>query len=127
MSDPKGLTRNLGLDLVRVTEMVALAVGRWMGLGNRMDADADAIATTLAALNTLDMDGLIVIGEESKSGLHSPLDSGQRVGNGNAQAGRLVGTVRPRWLLVANADDRSGQRRTTKRCPIGATARRQRC
>ncbi len=90
MSDPKGLTRNLGLDLVRVTEMVALAVGRWMGLGNRMEADAVAIATALEALNALDMDGWIVIGEESKSGLHSPLDSGQRVGNGNGPAMDVV-------------------------------------
>lgn len=90
MSDAKGLTRNLGLDLVRVTEMVALAVGRWMGLGNRLEADAAAIATTVEALNTLDMDGWIVIGEESKSGLHSPLDSGQRVGNGNGPAMDVV-------------------------------------
>ena len=90
MSDPKGLTRNLGLDLVRVTELVALAMGRWMGLGTRLEADAAAIAAMVEALNALDMDGTIVIGEEAKSGLHSPLDSGQRVGNGNGPAMDVV-------------------------------------
>ena len=90
MSDPKGLTRNLGLDLVRVTELVALAMGRWMGLGTRLEADAAAIATMVEALNALDMDGTIVIGEEAKSGLHSPLDSGQRIGNGNGPAMDVV-------------------------------------
>jgi fructose-1,6-bisphosphatase II len=42
------------------------------------------------ALNTLDMDGHIVIGEEGKVGRHSPLDSGQKVGTGNGPAMDVV-------------------------------------
>ncbi len=76
------LRRNLGLDLVRVTEATAIQAGRWMGLGKRAEADQTAIATMLAGLNELDMNGHIVIGEESKSGVHTPLDSGNAVGNG---------------------------------------------
>jgi len=74
--------RNLGLDLVRVTEAAALAAGRWMGRGDRPSADKAASEAMFAALNTLDMDGHIVVGEERRVGFHSPLDSGQKVGNG---------------------------------------------
>jgi len=76
------LRRNLGLDLVRVTEATAIQAGRWMGLGRRAEADETAIRAMLTGLNDLDMNGRIVIGEESKSGLHTPLDSGNPVGNG---------------------------------------------
>ncbi|MBN1246282.1 MAG: class II fructose-bisphosphatase [Anaerolineae bacterium] len=75
--------RNLGLDLVRVTEAAALAAGRWMGLGEPEKANHDAETAMYEALNTLDMDGCIVIGQEGRLGVHSPLDTGQRVGNGN--------------------------------------------
>jgi fructose-1,6-bisphosphatase II len=68
------------LDLVRVTEAAALAAGRWMGLGEREKANEDANAAMCKALNALDMDGWIVIGEEGRLGTHSPLDTGQRVG-----------------------------------------------
>ena len=75
-------SRNLGLDLVRVTEAAALSAGRWMGLGRRDEADQAAVEAMVEAFNTLDMDGLIVIGEEGKLSTHSLLDSGQRIGNG---------------------------------------------
>lgn len=84
------LERNLGLDLVRVTEWTALQAGRWMGLGNRIEADRVATEAMLAALNELEMDGYIVIGEESKSGRHSPLDTGNRVGKGDGPAMDVV-------------------------------------
>ena len=74
--------RNLGLDMVRVTEAAALAAGRWMGRGDRISADKAASEAMFAALNTLDMDGRIVIGEENRVGISSSLDSGQRVGTG---------------------------------------------
>ncbi len=76
------LRRNLGLDLVRVTEATAIQAARWMGLGLRREADQAANDAMYHGLNSLDMNGYIVIGEESKSGLHSPLDSGNWVGNG---------------------------------------------
>jgi len=90
MSDVKGKyamnkqsPHNLGLDLVRVTEAAALAAGRWMGLGEPGKANDDAGAAMYTALNALDMDGCIVIGEEGRVGTHSPLDTGQRVGTGD--------------------------------------------
>ncbi|RUA17969.1 MAG: class II fructose-bisphosphatase [Clostridia bacterium] len=76
------LRRNLGLDLVRVTESTAIHAGRWMGLGKRIEADHTAIETMHHCLSAIEMNGRIVIGEESKSGLHSPLDTGNFVGNG---------------------------------------------
>lgn len=82
--------RNLGLDLVRATEAAALKAGRWMGLGKPDEADCDAADAMFAALNTLDMQGRIVIGEEAKLGRHSPLDSGTVVGTGD---GPLVDVV----------------------------------
>jgi fructose-1,6-bisphosphatase II len=82
--------RNLGLDLVRVTEAAALAAGRWMGRGDRVSADQAASEAMFAALNTLDMDGRVVIGEEKRVGMHSSLDSGQRVGTGYGPAVDVV-------------------------------------
>lgn len=79
-------TRNLGLDVVRVTEAAALAASRWMGRGKPDEADCDAADAMVAALNTLEMQGRIVIGEEGKLGRHSPLDSGVHVGTGNGPA-----------------------------------------
>lgn len=75
--------RNLGLDLVRVTEAAALSAGRWAGLGSRSQAYRAAVQAMAQALNTLDMDGRIVIGEEGRLGEHSPLDTGLRVGTGD--------------------------------------------
>jgi fructose-1,6-bisphosphatase II len=75
--------RNLGLDLVRATEAAALAASRWMGLGKADEADCDAADAMVNTLNTLDMQGRVVIGEEGKLGRHSALDSGASVGTGN--------------------------------------------
>jgi fructose-1,6-bisphosphatase II len=77
------LSRNLGLDLVRVTEAAALAAGRWMGFGDPDGADRAATEAMIAAFAGVDIDGYIVIGEETKLGTHSPLDTGNRVGNRN--------------------------------------------
>ncbi len=76
-------SRNIGLDLVRVTEATALAAGRWLGLGNREGAHRAATEAMAKAINIVDMDGCIVIGEEGRLGEHTPLDSGQKVGTGN--------------------------------------------
>ncbi len=75
--------RNLGLDLVRATEAAALVATRWMGLGKADEADNDATEAMVRTLNTLDMEGRIVIGEEGKLGRHSALDSGASVGTGD--------------------------------------------
>jgi len=75
--------RNIGLDLVRVTETVALAAGRWIGSGDFASTHRAASRAMVAALNTLDMDGRIVIGEESRFGEEPLLRSGQKVGSGD--------------------------------------------
>ncbi len=98
--------RNFGLDLMRATEAAALAAGRWMGLGKRDDADQVATEAMVKALNTLDMNGYIVIGEEGKLGTHSPLDSGQRVGTGNGpEMDVVVDPIEGRNLLARGHPD----------------------
>jgi fructose-1,6-bisphosphatase II len=98
--------RNLGLDLVRVTEAAALAAGRWMGLGERDKANQDAITAMHRALNTLDMDGRILIGKEGRLGTHSPLDTDQCVGNGEGpETDVIVDPIDGRTLLARGHPD----------------------
>ncbi len=59
-------SRNLALDLVRVTESAALAAGRFMGRGDKNKADAAAVDGMRLMLNTVQMIGTIVIGEGEK-------------------------------------------------------------
>src|SRR5512137_262053 len=84
------LFQNIGLDLVRVTEATALTAGRWLGLGKREEAHRAATEAMHEALNHVNIDGLIVIGEEGRLGEHTPLDTGQRVGNGHGPAVDVV-------------------------------------
>lgn len=77
-------SRNIGLDLVRVTETAALAAGRWIGSGDYNAAHRAATRAMRAALNTLEMDGRIAIGEENRLGDEEiSLSHGERVGTGN--------------------------------------------
>jgi fructose-1,6-bisphosphatase II len=82
--------RNIGLDLVRVTETTALAAGRWIGSGNYESAHRHASKAMADALSTLEMDGHIVVGEEGRLGDEEPLKSGQRVGTGRGPALDIV-------------------------------------
>jgi fructose-1,6-bisphosphatase II len=76
-------TRNLALELARVTEAGALAAGRFMGRGDKEAADAAAVNAMRIVLQTVDMNGVIVIGEGEKD--HAPmLYNGEVVGNGSA-------------------------------------------
>jgi fructose-1,6-bisphosphatase II len=86
----QSLPRNSGLDLVRATEAAALSAGRWMGFGQRDEADHHAILAMHEALNMLNIDGRIVIGEEGKLGESSVLASGQKVGSGQGPAVDVV-------------------------------------
>lgn len=58
--------RNLAMELARVTEAAAMAAGRWMGRGNKEAADQAAVDAMRLVLNSVDMDGVIVIGEGEK-------------------------------------------------------------
>jgi len=76
-------TRNLALELVRVTEAAALSAGRFMGRGDKEAADGAAVNAMRLILQTVDMNGIIVIGEGEKD--NAPmLYNGEKVGNGSA-------------------------------------------
>jgi fructose-1,6-bisphosphatase II len=76
-------TRNLALDLVRVTEAAALAAGRFMGRGDKNRADGAAVDAMRLLLNTVEMDGVIVIGEGEKD--EAPmLFNGEKLGTGQS-------------------------------------------
>jgi fructose-1,6-bisphosphatase II / sedoheptulose-1,7-bisphosphatase len=63
-NNPEAVTdRNLALELVRVTEAAALAASRWIGLGQKNDADGAAVEAMRKAFDTVDIDGTVVIGE----------------------------------------------------------------
>lgn len=60
------IDRNLALELVRVTEAAALMAGRWMGRGDKIAADQAAVDAMRSVLDTIQMEGHVVIGEGSK-------------------------------------------------------------
>jgi fructose-1,6-bisphosphatase II len=73
--------RNLALELVRVTEAAALGAGRWVGRGDKIAADQAAVDGMRAMLDSVSMDGVVVIGEGEKD--EAPmLYNGERVGDG---------------------------------------------
>ncbi|HEY3491596.1 MAG TPA: fructose-bisphosphatase class II, partial [Solirubrobacterales bacterium] len=55
--------RNLALELVRVTEAAALASARWVGRGDKIAADQAAVDAMRHVLDSVSMDGTVVIGE----------------------------------------------------------------
>jgi fructose-1,6-bisphosphatase II len=80
MAEP--IERNLGLDLVRVTETAALGAARWLGRGDKEAVDQAAVDGMRLHLSTIDIDGQVVIGEGEKD--EAPmLFNGERVGNGS--------------------------------------------
>ena len=73
--------RNLALELVRVTESAAMGAGRWVGRGDKIAADQAAVDAMRAMLDSVSMDGLVVIGEGEKD--EAPmLYNGESVGDG---------------------------------------------
>jgi len=73
--------RELALELVRATEVAALAAGRWMGNANKEAGDQAAVDGMREMLNGVAMDGVVVIGEGEKD--EAPmLYNGERVGTG---------------------------------------------
>src|SRR2546429_3103779 len=73
--------RNLALELVRVTEAAAMGAGRWIGRGDKEAADQAAVDGMRAMLDTVNMAGVVVIGEGEKD--EAPmLYNGEEVGDG---------------------------------------------
>jgi fructose-1,6-bisphosphatase II len=78
---PPDPDRNLALELVRVTEAAAIAAGRFMGRGDKERVDKAAVDAMRPVLASIDMDGIVVIGEGEKD--EAPmLYNGEQVGNG---------------------------------------------
>jgi len=77
--------RNLALELARVTEAGAMAAARWVGLGDKNGADGAAVQAMRALINTVSMNGVVVIGEGEKD--RAPmLYNGEQVGDGSGPA-----------------------------------------
>src|ERR1044072_4623295 len=74
--------RNLALELVRVTEAAALAAARWVGRGDKIAADQAAVDAMRFVLDSVAMDGVVVIGEGEKD--EAPmLYNGEQIGDGS--------------------------------------------
>jgi fructose-1,6-bisphosphatase II len=85
-SEPDQLpSRNLALELVRVTETAAIAASRWIGRGEKNLADQAAVDAMRRMIGTVAMSGLVVIGEGEKD--NAPmLYNGEKVGDGSGPA-----------------------------------------
>ena len=107
--------RNLGMELVRVTEAAALAAARWQGRGAKEDGDQAAVDAMRTVLGSVEMQGYVVIGEGEKD--EAPmLYNGEDVGTGADPAmdiavdpvdgTRLLAEGRPGSLAVIAAAPR---------------------
>ncbi|HEX6424454.1 MAG TPA: class II fructose-bisphosphatase [Acidimicrobiales bacterium] len=82
MTEKQRPDRNLAMELVRVTEAASLAASRWMGRGDKHGADGAAVDAMRIVLDTVPMDGVVVIGEGEKD--EAPmLYNGERIGDGS--------------------------------------------
>ena len=81
MPETSKMDRNLALEAVRVTEAAALAASKLMGRGDEKKADQAAVDAMRRALNSLSIDGTVVIGEGERD--EAPmLYIGEKVGRG---------------------------------------------
>jgi fructose-1,6-bisphosphatase II len=81
MSTSEPLDRNIAFELARVTEAAAMAAARLQGRGDKNAADAAAVQAMRHTLASVDMDGVVVIGEGEKD--EAPmLYIGEEIGNG---------------------------------------------
>ena len=85
LKDQDIMDRHFALEAVRVTEAAALACSHWIGRGKEKDADQAAVNAMRQALNTLQIDGTVVIGEGERD--KAPmLYIGEKVGTGEGPA-----------------------------------------
>jgi len=107
---------NLSLEFVRVTERAAIAAARTMGQGDRKYADQVAVEAMRKEMETVDMDGTIVIGEGERD--EAPmLFIGEKVGHGGdpvdiavdpLEGTNLCATGAPNAIAVLAASDKGG-------------------
>jgi fructose-1,6-bisphosphatase II len=74
--------RNLAMELARVTEAGAMASARWVGRGDKNGADGAAVNAMRQLINTVSMNGVVVIGEGEKDAAPM-LYNGEHVGDGS--------------------------------------------
>ena len=86
------MERNLALEVVRATEAAALAASRFIGKGDERMADRAACDAMRKTLNSVAMDGKIVIGE-GKEGDAEFLYEGEIVGTGAGTAGNTLADI----------------------------------
>jgi fructose-1,6-bisphosphatase II len=109
---PERVDRNLGMELVRVTEAAALSAAPFMGRGDGKAGDGAAVNAMRAVLSTVRMRGRVVIGEGEKD--EAPmLYNGEEVGTGEApeldlavdpvEGTRLLALGRPNAIAVIAA------------------------
>ena len=107
--------RNLALELVRVTEAAAMGAGRWIGRGDKIAADQGAVDAMRSMLDTVVMDGVVVIGEGEKD--EAPmLFNGEHVGGGGGshvdvavdplEGTRLIALGQPNAIAVIAVAER---------------------
>jgi fructose-1,6-bisphosphatase II len=107
--------RNLAMELVRATESAAMAAGRWMGRNQKEAGDQAAVDAMRLMLSSVEMDGVVVIGEGEKD--EAPmLYNGEHVGTGQPpemdiavdpiDGTRLLAEGRPGALAVIAAAPR---------------------
>jgi fructose-1,6-bisphosphatase II len=88
------MDRNLALNLVRVTEAAALGAAKYMGRGDKIQADQAAVDGMRSMFDTLNIDGVVVIGEGEMD--EAPmLYIGERIGKASEGAPKLDIAVDP--------------------------------
>jgi fructose-1,6-bisphosphatase II len=109
------ISRNISLELARCTEAAALMSSRWMGRGDKENADQAAVDAMRQLLNTIHMDATVVIGEGDKD--EAPmLYVGERLGCSDepvvdiavdpVEGTRLVAQGQPNALCVIAVAER---------------------
>jgi fructose-1,6-bisphosphatase II len=103
------------MELVRVTEAAALGAAGWVGRGEKESADQAAVDAMRLMLDTVSMDGVVVIGEGEKD--EAPmLYNGEQIGNGQPpqvdvavdplEGTRLTATGQPNAIAVIAVAER---------------------
>lgn len=93
------ILRNLGLSILRATEAAALVSARWVGRGELEKPDTLAAQAVEAVLDTVPIEGVVVIGEEQRQA-GVPLTGGSLVGCGGPAMDVLVDSVEGIRLLA---------------------------
>src|ERR1043166_10184646 len=103
---------DLSLDFLRVVEQAAIACAHTMGQGDRHNSDHVAVEAMRAVLDTVPIDGTIVIGEGERD--EAPmLYIGEKVGLVNAKGIKSLGLVRFSEVDIA-VDPLEGDRKSTR-------------